>query len=427
MNARRPSRFAAGIVIWLSIAGGFVSLAVARSTELAPPAERILRFVAHGTNRVEHRFEAVPKLPEALDEIPGFAIPTVGDPVFAGDERVFVGAIAARELDTAAVGTPAFTITIALDPEYDPADLDDAAFAFEAADRRPKWVLDTLLPPRKREHVKRELKAYAKAHEKEIEDLLHPIEDQVAEHAWHVLEENLVTATKNHEKEIDALLDRYRSSLKDDVLPILKEELGPSAREKAKPILTKIGRECWDELPMWQGVGAYFRDKLPWQNKKYIDEWWQEFLDNKAIPILKEHEEELVKAGEDLVKEGFKDPKVRTAVNAELKKLANDPEFRKLLRTILDEALVHPFDATGLATKILEDPGNQERWRKLELTLDPVLAKVGSEIAIEKRPDGRDGLSPELARVIRRIVFNKDARWVTVTPKRPLVPRTARR
>jgi hypothetical protein len=397
-----------------------VSLAVARSTELAPPAERILRYVAHGTSRVERHFEAVPKLPEPNDEIPGFAIPTVGDPVFAGEERLFVGAVEKTERDTAAVGTPAYTVTIALDPESDPGMFEDAAYAFEAADRRPKWVIDTLLPPKKRELVKRELKAYAKAHEKEIEDLLRPIEDQVGEHAWHVLEENIVQATKHHEKEIDALLDKYRSSLKDEVLPILKEELGPSAKEKAKPILTKIGRECWDELPMWKGAWAYTLNKLPWQKKDYIDEWWQDFLDNKAIPILKEHEEELVKAGEDLVKEGFKDPKVRAAVNAELKKLANDPQFRVLLRAILDEALVHPFDATGLATKILEDPGNQERWRKLEATLDPVLSKLGEEIAIAQRPDGRPGLSPELARVIRRVVFNKDARWVTVTPKRPL-------
>lgn len=418
-SPRRPGRFVLGFLIWASLVGGAVTLVSARSKDLGPPAERVLRYASSRPVRIDVTLEAV-----ATDR--GWIVPCAGDPVLAGDERICVGTIDSVRTDTAAVATPTFTVAIVVDPEYDARDLEGATFAFGSAGREAQWVFDTLLPPKKREQAWSELVAYTGSHSQEISELLRPIGDQVLEHAMRVLDENLVPTINRHEKDIDALLAKYDASLKEDLLPVLKDELGPSAKEKARPILTKIGRECWDALPMWQGGWAYVKGKIPGLGRDYVDEWWKDFLDNKAIPIVKEHEDELVKAGEDLVKEGLKNPKVRAAFRAEWKKLTADPAFKDLVRAIVEEALVRPFDPKALAKKIAEDPGNRARWKKLEETLDPVLEKIGRDVAITRRPDGRDGLSPELARVIRRIVFNKDARWVTVTPRRPLVPLSGR-
>ncbi len=419
-SSRSPVRFLGGLVIWAAILGGVASLAVARSDQLGPPAGRVMRYALHGPSVIERRIEGI-------DNGWGWAHVDSHDPVLAGEERRFIGTVlSVREDTSAGVQTATWIARIAIDPEYDPKDLDDATFAYGESSGDAAWIIATLLPPKKRDIVFDELRDYSVKHSAEIRALLDPIEEQVIQHALQVLEQNFTPATQRHEKEIDALLDRYRGALKDELLPVLKEQLAPSAKEKLKPILTKIGRECWDALPMWDASWALFKSKLPFQKKDYIDEWWRDFLENKAIPILKDHEAELVKTGEDLMKEGFKDPKVRAALSAMGKKIMNDPDARALARTIIEEALVKPFDPQALWTKLASDPKNRQHFMKLNESLGPVLQNIVRVVAVERRPDGREGLSPEVARVLRRKVFNKDGRWVAVTPKRPLVPRSGR-
>jgi hypothetical protein len=418
-SPRNPTRFAAGLAIWVALLGGVASFALARSAELRPPAERVLRYAMRGPARIERRIEAI-------DNGYGWSHVDSGDPVLAGEARTFIGTVESVREDTAAVGTKAYVARILLDPEYDPADLEGARVEYGESSGDTAWIIATLLPPKKRVLVFDQLRSFSSGHSAEIKELLDPIMEQVVEHAEQVLETTLTPTIKRHEHEIDVLLDRYRSTLKDELLPVLKESLGPAAKEKAKPILTKIGRECWDALPMWEGSWAYFKTKLPFQKTNYIDEWWQEFLEKKAMPILKEHEDELVKAGEDLVKDGFKDPKVRAAFNDVMKKLAKDKEFRDLARAIVEEALIKPFNPGALWDKIAADPRNRSRFAKLNQAFAPVMQRIVRLVAVEQRLDGRDGLSPEVAQVLRRKVFNKDSRWVMVTPKRPLVPRTAR-
>lgn len=418
-STRSPARFFGGLIIWASLIGGVASFAFARSADLRPPASRVLRYATHAPARIEQRIEAI-------DNGYGWAGPAAGDPVIAGEERTFIGHVASVVEDTAAVGTRAFFVRIALDPEYDPADLEGAKVAYGESSGDTAWILATLLPPKKREIVFDELRSYSNAHSVELRALMNPISEQVIAHAEEVLETNLTPTIKRHEKEIDALLDKYRGSLKDELLPVLKESLGPMAKEKAKPILTQIGRECWDALPMWEGGWALIKQKMPFTKNTYIDEWWQDFLEKKAIPILKEHEPELMKAGEDLIKEGLKDPKVRAAFNDIMKRLAKDKDFRDLARAIIEEALIKPFDFPKLWEKISADPKNRQHFMKLNESFAPVMQRIVKLVAVQMRPDGREGLSPEVARVLRRKVFNKDSRWVSVTPLRPLVPRSGK-
>src|SRR5262249_41049188 len=84
-----------------------------------------------------------------------------------------------------------------------------------------------------------------------VGDVVRPIADEALQHGLTVLEKNFATALKKHEPEINHILDKHRVAVKEDLLPVLKEQLGPSAKQKVKPIVTKIGRELWEELPMW--------------------------------------------------------------------------------------------------------------------------------------------------------------------------------
>jgi hypothetical protein len=416
VRGRNFSRVAAGVAIWAAVLLGIGAAAAARGTELRTPVERIGRFAWKPSRHVEVRIEATW---DAKAE--QWVLPLPGDPLLAERDRTYLGCIESVN-EVAAVGTRVAVARIALDPEFDADSFEGASYRFSTAAGDMGWVIETLLPKEKRERVLHEVSTFAGEHREEIAGILRPLGEDVLEHAMHVLDQNLAPALARHEKEVQALLDKHRATLKDDLLPVLKTQLGPSVREKAKPILTKIGRECWDALPMWDLGWSALRDKLPWQNKSYIDDWWKNFLDTKAIPIVKEHEDELMKAGEDLVSEGLKDPKVRAAFSEASKRLAKDPDFKRLVRVVIEESLVLPFDPAGLLKKLLEDPGHRARLAELERSFSPTLQRIARMLSIDEKTNG---LSPDLARVLRRIVFGKDVRWIAVTPLREIRPLSA--
>ncbi|HZU99681.1 MAG TPA: hypothetical protein VFF73_23420 [Planctomycetota bacterium] len=418
---KSPLHFAAGIAIWASLVTGGVAFATMRKSEIGPPAERVLRYAVHAPGHVDTKVLA------AWDEREhAWIAPLPGDPILEAETRTFVGVVESVTGEAAAVTTPSYAVRLALDPEYDPRDLEGAVYGFDQASGDGPWILNTLLPPRKWAIVQAELAAFVDSHSDEIAEAVRPVGDEVVAHAMEVLNANLASVVARHEKEIDALTDKYRGTLKDDLLPVLKEQLGPSAKEKAKPLLTKIGRELWDALPLARGVWEGIKDRTPFMESDHADKWWNEFLENKAIPIVKAHEAELMKAGEDLVKEGLKDPKVRAAFSETARKLAKDPEFQALLRTIVEEALVRPFDLGGLVKKIATNPKHRARFAALQDRFAPTLEKIIRLVAVEQKQDGRDGLSKEVALVLRRKVLNKDARWVSVRALAPLRPLTGR-
>lgn len=416
-SGRSRSRLAAGLLIWGATLGGAAAVAAARGGEVRAPASRLARYALHAPSRVRVDLPCIPDPASAS----GWTTLQPGDPILTRSDRTYVGAVesveALRSDGVSPLSTPVFTAVLALDPEIDPSELTDGTYRFETAAGDFAWVLSTLLPEAKRERIREELSAFVSSHSEEIAQVLRPIGEEVLEHTMTVLDKNLAPALKTHEKEIQAVIDRHRDALKDELLPVLKAQLGPTVKEKARPILTKIGRELWDELPMWDLSWSLFRDKLPWQQKKYVDEWWEQFLETKAIPIVKAHEDELVKAGETLVQEGIRDPKVRAAFGEAWRRLAKDPEFKKVVRLVVEDALVRPYDAQGLAKRILSDEGHRTRFAALEQSFAPTLRRIARMISLD---DKEYGLSPDLARVLRRIVFQKDARWVSVAARGPL-------
>lgn len=414
-SGRSRSRLAAGLLIWGVAAGGVTAVAAARGGELRGPGSRLVRYAMHSPRRVTVELLSLP------DPAGGWTLLAPGDPVVARSDRTYVGSVESvgplRADGVSPLSTPVFTAVIALDPEVDPSDLEGAPYQFETSSGDLAWVLETLLPEAKREQIRHELQWSFTDHSEEIAQVLRPIGEDVLEHTMTVLDTNLAPVLKAHEKEIQALLDRHRETFKDELLPVLKSQLGPSVKEKARPIMTKIGRELWDQLPMWDLSWSLFRDKLPWQQKSYVDEWWSTFLETKAIPIVKEHEEELMKAGENLLQEGIRDPKVRAAFGAAWRRLAKDPEFKKLVRAIVEDALIRPYDASGLAKKLFADEGHRARFAALEQSFAPTLRRIARLVSMDERTNG---LSPDLARVLRRIVFGKDARWVAVAATGPI-------
>jgi hypothetical protein len=401
---RRESRIALGGLIWAGALASVAAVARAHQDEVAGPAGRISRWMFRAPRTASARL--APPL-------------RVGDPVLDRERRAVGRVIDIRDLAGQPLpGTPAdvdtsvlFDVTVAFDPEaVVPAAPRLTSHTVSRNDGR--WVLATLLPEDKRAMVFAELRAFAREHEGELRDFIRPLAEDAIGHGMLTLEANLNAALEARRDQIQAVLDRHRVMVKDDLLPVLKRRLGPSAKEKAQPLLREIGRELWRELSLTQLGWNAFVDQIPGTSRTRTDAWFNEFVETKAIPILREHEDELMRAVEDLIEEGARDPEVRAALGAATRRLANDPQFKVIVRGIVEDALVKPFDARALLEKMLQDPAHLERLKELERLFAPTLQRIGRRITVDPETGRMD---PNLARVLRRVVLNKDARWVEVS------------
>lgn len=406
-GARRSERVLLGGLIWLAGAAALGLLGRSRAGELRGPAAELGRFLTRAPTRLEVELvgAAAP---------PGSAALRVGDPVLDARRRV-LGRVEALRVDGRDLG-PLGAIAsgtrclarLAIDPEValPPA----PRFRASTAPRdNAAWVMNTLLPEHKRAMLLEELRAFAAAHEGEIVELLRPIAEDVVAHGMGVLEQNLAATLQRHEAEIRALLDEQREKLKGDVLPTLKKRLGPSARKKLDPIIRQIGGELRAKLPVWTIGWNATLDVIPGTSQDRLEKWWTGFVDETVVPIIAAHETDLVRTFEQLLEEGLADPEVRQAMARASQRLAGDARFKAIVRTIVEEALVRPFDAPGLIAKLLQDDRHRARLDRLQQAFAPTLRRIGQQLTIDPAT-GR--IDPDLARVLRRVVFDKDARWV---------------
>lgn len=384
---------AAGVALWPSVRAG--------SERLEAPSGQLWRYATHSRRIVEQ-------------ELPGPL--AIGDPILSSD-RTRLGAIVAIGTSAATTATwelpyaQRYAVKIAFDPEATVP----SAFTLNtrATPMDGAWVVETLLPEDKRLFVEAEVRKFLRDHEETFMAFVRPLAEEVVAEGTKVLEANLTTALAKHEKEIHALLDTHREQIRKEVVPVLKRELGPSAKVKADPILREIGRELWDELPMWSLGWRAFVDVIPGTDKNRVDKWWSEFVDTKAIPILEKHEPELMKAFEELIEEGGRNPAIRKELSKATKRLAKDPKFRKLARGVLEDALIRPFQARQLLDRLLAEPAHLARLRALSEAFAPTLQRIARKLTINEQTGEIDA---NLVRVLRRVVFHKDARYIELVP-----------
>lgn len=299
------------------------------------------------------------------------------------------------------------TVTLAFDPETAPV---TTAATFRVINARGDmtWAIKTILPDHKLEKIKTELQRFRAAHEEELIDLARIVGKEVSREAIDVLNENLSQSVKRHEKEWRAVLDKHREGLKRDLLPVLKDRLGPTVKTRLKPVLTKIGKELWDQLPVWSVTWRSVADKIPGVRQRYMEKWWSDFLENKAIPIVKAHESEFIALAEDLMIKATEDPAVRGRMAVIARRMVDDPAFRELVNVVLREALIDPFEGEAFIKRLMAKEEVRVRFELLTEQFKPTLQRI-TRIIVESE---EGGLNPELVEVVRRVFFERQARAI---------------
>ena len=298
---------------------------------------------------------------------------------------------------------------LVLDPEY-PLLTKKSTFAVVNARGDMNWAIKTILPDHKLDLIKLELIQFRKDNQEQLTRLTGLVAKDLSEEAITTLNQNLSKSYTKHEPELSKILDKHGQNLKRDLIPIIKEQLGPSAKEKLKPLLTVIGKELWDALPVWGFTWRAVIDKVPGTKKDRTQKEFDKFVEEKAIPIVSDHEKEFVKVAEDLFIQASKDKKIRKELALLGKKLVNDPEFKNLINIILQEALIEPFKSENLIKRLMENEKLKSEFEELTRAFDPVLKEI-TRIII-KNDNGQ--IEDDLVQAMRRVFFERNDRVLII-------------
>jgi hypothetical protein len=285
-------------------------------------------------------------------------------------------------------------------------------FAVGESPGTPGWILRTLVPEAKRRLLVAELDGFLSESRETLLAVATVMGDALFIEVRLHLERNLASALETHESALADALKKHGGVWDDQVLPVLGKALWPYARERTSPLLTTCVERIWEELPLtstiWGALKSRVKESVGFDE---IDVAWRQELVEIMVQVLEEHADEFQEAFGDVARFAASDPVIRGAVGQLAAEAFGDPAVQEVLKTVLRDAVARPFDIRGFLARLLADPLVRVHLEDLERRLEPHLLRVARVLTVS---DSGTEIDPDLARVLRRVVFGKDRRFVVV-------------
>ena len=394
----RSSRMKVGAAVWMGALLALSQTGPARS--LPTQVSRLWRYAVSGP------LEVVVLCPPAVTEL------RPGDPVF---EEVPGGGLqqVGRVVSWRAVGDLGSGETrVAIDSTHRQRLGVSSRFAVGESSGTPGWILRTLVPEAKRRELVAELDGFLSESRETLLAVATVMSDALFAEVRIHLEGNLASALETHESALADALKKHGGVWDDQVLPVLGKALWPYARERTSPLLTTCVERIWEELPltstMWGALKSRVKESVGFEE---IDTAWRQELVEIMVQVLEEHADEFQEAFGDVARFAASDPAIRGAVGQLAAEAFGDPAVQEVLKTILRDAVARPFDIRGFLSGLLDDPTVRGHLEDLERRLEPHLLRVARLLTVS---DSGTEIDADLARVLRRVVFGKDRRFVVV-------------
>jgi hypothetical protein len=183
----------------------------------------------------------------------------------------------------------------------------------------------------------------------------------------------------------------------------------PILRHRASPVVGQIGREVWQRASVWRFGWRYLYDAAPLPDMQLLDKEWQRFVSDDVAPVFESHVDELVDVLGDVVGDSLRHPEVQSAIRSTAQRLVEDPQARRLAKTILQETLIDNPAVWEAVRRRWTSSEAQEAIRLCAAKMEPALRRIGDSIFGSK-----EGISPEFAEVLRRQILGKDQHWLTL-------------
>ncbi|MCO6455119.1 MAG: hypothetical protein J5I93_07450 [Pirellulaceae bacterium] len=406
LSDRRLVRAWAGLVLWVAAAAGAVIGWRSGAHRIdASRLSRDLLYYAAGQRQVIP-WQSEVELPVA-----------VGDPVFLvlGPDAVRqIGEVSASRpapssrATGAAARTPSGQIVFYASAPALPA---GARLAYHETPSDMRWVLETMLPPEKRQLIGQELQAALEQHQAEILQALRPVVEATLRDALPVVEQELAAALERHQAELEQLGSKYhREIVQRELLPLVKQEIWPIVVRHAEPTATEVGREIWQQASLWRFGWRYAYDISPLPEQRLTEREWQRFVREDATPILNSHIDDFVRVQQRILTELAENPRVQATLRASLARVLEDPELQQIVGRIMREVLVDNPRLAEVIRRRWQSEEAQQAVRLAASRVEPTVVRIGQLLL--GTPE--QGITPEFAQVLRNRILAKDRRWLVL-------------
>jgi hypothetical protein len=176
-------------------------------------------------------------------------------------------------------------------------------------------------------------------------------------------------------------------------------------------VAESIGRELWDRASLWRFGWRAAYDKSPLPSRNLVQQEWDRFVEQEAVPVFDQHMEEIVDAVQRTLADVSSDTEVRQEIGDALGLIMEDPATIDLFRKILRESIV---DNPKLH-QVWRDVWGSEQARSALQTagdrMEPVVRQIGDDLFGTRE----QGINPDFARVLRNQILGKDRRWIVAS------------
>jgi hypothetical protein len=390
-----------GTLIWIGLIA--IGIMFARqSFSRAPEATNLIaQYVGNQRRTVELNF-------------PYAQLVSVGDAVYLGSgEQVSAIGVVSRVKDEQcneeglAWADRAFVTLYGSAPQ-----LNESAFVeYHAAPDSSAWVLQTMLPPEKRRELTKLIVDSYQKNQNDIVTALRPVVEASLKDASAVIREDLKNAFEAREDRIRKIGQRYQSELVEkEIVPLVQSQIMPIVKAEGEPLASEIGQEIWNEVSMFRFGWRYIYDKTPLPDKKLTEKEFKRFVDEKAVPILESHVEDIVAVQQSIMKRIVRNEQVKATISKSIKSIVNDPEVQELMGDVFQEVFVGNDRLKGVLEEHWKGPEAQRAMAIANDRLEPTITEIG--MALFGSP--REKITPEFARVLRHRILHKDSRWLTL-------------
>lgn len=274
-------------------------------------------------------------------------------------------------------------------------------------------VLETLLPPEKRERIQQRITDTLSEHGEEITAAFRPVVENSLKESAPVLEDALKASVERHEAEFKELGSRWEQEiLKDRMIPLFREEILPTVREHGEPVAKQIGRELWDRASIWRFGWRALYDRTPLPEKDLLKAEWERFVDNEAIPVFESHMDDIVNAQKQIFVDISENETLRDEVEAVFKEMAADKPFQDLMKTVVREAVIDNKELHQIWARNFKSDQAKAAIRLAGERFEPVVREIGDDLFGTRE----GGIDPDFARVLRNQILGKDKRWIVAVP-----------
>ncbi|KAA1261706.1 hypothetical protein LF1_42610 [Rubripirellula obstinata] len=336
----------------------------------------------------------------------------VGDPVFlqtSFDHWTQVGSVQK-------LGSEPGSISLAW---YD----DQAASGFDFSSHfqsgRLDEVIQTMLPAQQRDRISAKVSLLMKQHGEEMAESILPLLKTSLRQSMPVIELAIQESAARHRGEIDDLANRWNEEVvRETLIPLAREEILPIVRKHAQPVVEDMGRELWDRASLWRFGWRAVYDKSPLPKQDLVQDEWDRFVQEEALPVLESHTDELVDTVQKTVQGIARNSRVRSELGNVASELSSDPAAKQLLATILRETLIDNDSLRDVWQSVWTSDEAKQILDRVGDRVEPMVREIGDELF--GTPE--TGINANFARVLRQQILGKDRRFVIARPRQTRQP-----